>query len=135
MNISLPAEMTARGRALKGHGYTWEIERFGVQCVLCEYDVHGNHHTLAEAPPTPYRLHARVQNGRCFFVDILDGQRPIWEHRTTDSVSVYNGMRVIQDSVIFGRRDAEGNENVVRVYHDGYVKEFISLESAREHMR
>lgn len=122
----------AKGRALVGHGYTWEIERAGL-VVYSEYDVLGAHHSLKEAPPTPYRLHVRVDGGRCYLIDIQNGQAPIWEHRTTESVAVFDGTRVIQDSVIFGKREPDGSETVLRAYPDGQAFEFTSLDAARAH--
>jgi hypothetical protein len=105
------------------------------EVVLLEYDLLGRHHTLKEAPPAPYRLHARIANGRCFFKDLEAGQTPIWEHRTTDSVSMFNGARVVRDSIIFGCREADGKETVLRVYPDGQSFEFTSLNAARGHTR
>jgi hypothetical protein len=122
------------GLTVTASKYEWAIERNGF-FVLSEYDLHGGHHTLKEAPPTPYKFHARTANGRCFTVEIEDGQTPIWEHRTTDSVSMFNGARVVRDSIIFGCREADGKETVLRVYPDGQSFEFTSLNAARGYTR
>ena len=113
-----------------GIDYTWEIKRNGV-VILSEHQ-NGVHHSLRnEAPAPPFELHAYIEKGRCYDINIEVGDTAIWEHRVTDAISVFHGERAISESIIFGRRDVHGNEFVLRLYPDGRSFEFRSLDAAR----
>ena len=104
---------------------------------LREFNVHGEDipFTQIKAAP-PYVIIAKPFRPSSFPevpFQIETGMEPIWEHNVCWSVA----LNIQTEAIIFGRRRADGREEVCKIYHEGstFVFDAVNgLEQARQHI-
>jgi hypothetical protein len=131
--------------------YFWQVRRMpdvltqetidAAEILIAEYDVHGILHRLAEIrSPKPYLWVAETyrapQGIPSRFIPITPAHEFIWQHRVRHSVAIFSGEQILEDCLIFGRRQIlTGSEDVMLIYPDGTAFEFDSVDAAMRHKR